>query len=332
MNVIEKGFASSNQSLQVTVPLQITSFSPSTGAIGGGYLMNINGIGFSSNSSITIGERLCTNIQFNNYSSLSCIVPSSLTSSMNQAIVSITDGRISVNSLSVFTYNSTNTPIVLSIEPSVVHLSDEILNISGTGFPNDNSIVVFIGTKSATVLSVSTTQIQIVLPKFSPGQYPVQVETSLGFAQSNVYVNYEFYVERISPQIGSLYGGSDVYVYGEGFDSLTKINFYDQNRANVYPCDVEQVLSNRIRCRTQSLSNQIIINANGTHPSYNGPGFAWSPLRVSVEQGTNVTWTWYSSELLPDRFYRVYQVADAYSTEPLVNGFDSGSATLIGKF
>ncbi|CAF4446733.1 unnamed protein product, partial [Rotaria magnacalcarata] len=61
-------------------------------------------------------------------------------------------------------------------------------------------------------------------------------------------------------------------------------------------------------------------------------GFAWSPQYATVQRGAVVTWQWGSSSLLSSLNYKVQQVANAYATDPLPNGFDSGVAMPTGSF
>ncbi|CAF3993224.1 unnamed protein product, partial [Rotaria magnacalcarata] len=78
-------------------------------------------------------------------------------------------------------------------------------------------------------------------------------------------------------------------------------------------------------------SLQVTVTSNGFHPTY-GFGYAWYPTRETVRQGTIVTWYWSSLELSTPVYYKIQQVANAYSTEPIPYGFDSGSSTSVGSF
>jgi hypothetical protein len=328
VNVDEKGFALSNTSFTVNVPLHIISFEPSEGGAGGGYILTINGIGFSLNTSVTIGGNLCADSQVINFSSILCIVPPSIAVNTSQVIVSVIDEMNSVNASSLFIYNTTDTPRISSINPTVVSMAGGLLNITGTDFGN-SSVVVFVGTNSVNVLSSSINYIQVNLPQLPPGLYPVTVNTSTGSARSAVYIEYRFYIQQISPQVGSLYGGNDVYIQGEGFDNLTTINFRDQMNG-LFPCEIIAIVSSQIHCRTTSFVKQVTITTNGTHPTYR-IGVTWSPQRVTVQRGTVVNWQWESQLSTWPLTYNIQQVANAYITQSLTDGFDSGPAVASGK-
>ena len=202
-----------------------------------------------------------------------------------------------------------------------------VLNINGTNF-GTTLATVLVGTTRATVQSTTATQILGTLPSLAPGVYPVYVVTSNGYARPAVSIEYRFYVQAVTPQVGSLYGGSDVHIRGEGLDSATSVTFADSN-GNI-PCEVLSAQSNIIHCRTGPAAPTVTISATGVDPTY-GAGFAWSPQYATVQQGAIVQWQWGSSSLLSSLSYKVLQVASSQSTGPVAGGFDSGSATSSGK-
>ena len=193
VNVADKGYASTNRSFIVNVPLSIISFTPSEGAAGGEYALTMNGNGFSSNAMVTIDGNLCIDSYVNNFSSIICTVPPSTAINTSRVIVSVIDGMNSVNASSLFTYNTTDTPTIYSIEPTFVTMAGGQLNISGAGFGN-SSVSVFVGNKSVLILSLSTNRIEINMPQLPPGLYPITVKTLAGFARPLVHIEYRFYI------------------------------------------------------------------------------------------------------------------------------------------
>ncbi len=241
--------------------------------------------------------------------------------------VSVIDGSLTANASSPFTYNVTGTPTITSISSNVVTMSGGQLTIVGTLF-GTSPIVVFIGTTSATIVSSSMTQIIATLPSLAPGLYSIFVSTANGYARPSFQIEYRFYVQAVSPQVGSLYGGTNVYVQGEGFDNSTTVNF-TSNSIEI-PCNIVSVQSTQIHCQTTAAAPQVNITSNGVDPTY-GAGYAWSPQYATVQQGALVTWQWGSSALLSSITYKVQQVANGYDTQGLPGGFDSGNASTSGK-
>lgn len=327
VNVDGKGLATGTSSFTVTVSLQITAVSPTQGGAGGGYQINVTGSGFAPSSTVTIGGNLCTNPTVTSFSLITCTVSSTSASSNTLVSVVVTSGSNTQTLSNAFTYDVTNTPSITSSTPNVVTMAGGILTIVGTNF-GTSAVAVYIGTTKAIVRTISSTQITATLPALAPGKYVVQVSTVNGYARPTVNIEYRFYVQNVSPQVGSLYGGNDVYIQGEGFDNTTKVAFTDGT--NDIPCTVQSFQSNQIQCRTTAAAPQVIISSNGVDPIY-GSGFAWTPQIATVQQGALVQWQWGSSALLTTLSYKVQQVSNSYTTTPSANGFDSGNATSSGK-
>ena len=294
---------------------------------GGGYELTIVGSGFASSSIVTVDNIRCTNAVVSNFTSITCTVPASSVVSNTAVSVVVNSGSSSATAPSQFTYNVTNTPTIVSASPNVVSVAGGELNITGNNF-GTGSITVSIGTRGVTVRSSSPTQIIATLPSLAPGLYPISVMTDNGRARPERSIEYRFYVQNVSPHVGSLYGGSDVYVQGEGFDGSTTVSFTDGS--NNVPCQVISSQSNQIYCRTAPAAPRVIISSNGVDPTH-GSGFAWTPQFATVEQGAVLEWQWGGSHLLPSLSYKVQEVANGVSTSPVVGGFDSGNGTASGR-
>ena len=256
------------------------------------------------------------------------MVPPSSSGGVSQVRISVSNGLNSATAATQFTYNSTTLPTIQSISPTYVSVRGGIVHINGSGFGNQG-VSVLVGTKSVLVLTASNNFIAIQLNARAPGLYPVQVETSAGFARPLVYIEYRFYIQQVTPQVGSAYGGTDLLVHGIGFETGTRIQLRDRNN-EISSCDTISLQSNLIHCRTKISAPQVTITSYGTHPTL-GFGYSWFPIRETVQQGANVTWYWDASQLNTPVPYKIQQVANAYSTVPVTNGFDSGSPSSIGN-
>lgn len=304
----------------------MTAISPTQGGAGGGYQINVTGSGFSPSSTVTIDGSLCTDPTVTDFALITCTVPFTTASSNTQVSVVVTSGSSSQTLSNAFTYDVTNTPSITSSSPSVITMAGGVLTLTGTNF-GTSSVIVYIGTTKATVRTISSTQITATLPSLAPGKYSVKLSTVNGYARPSINIEYRFYVQTVSPQVGSLYGGNDVYIQGEGFDNTTQVAFTDGT--NQISCTVQSYQSNQIQCRTAAAAPQVIISSNGVDPTY-GSGFAWTPQFATVQQGAVVQWQWGSSALLTTLSYKVQQVSNGYTTSTVANGFDSGNATSSG--
>ncbi|CAF3424464.1 unnamed protein product [Rotaria sp. Silwood1] len=288
VNVADKGLATGTSNLTITIPLEIISISPIEGGAGGGYTIILTGSGFSSSSIVTIDNNLCTDLIMFNFSSITCTVPPTTAINDSEVSVIVTDGSNFISASTQFIYNVTNTPSITSVSSNVVNTAGGQLTINGTNF-GTSSVSVFIGTIKATVISISSTQVLAILPSLAPGIYPMKVSTINGYARPLVQIEYRFYIQNISPQIGSLYGGTDVYIQGEGFDDSSVVTFTDDNNNNNNnkPCTIVSIESNQIHCQTTSAISRVIITSDGIDPIY-GSGFAWSPQYLTVQQEDGV--------------------------------------------
>jgi hypothetical protein len=150
----------------------------------------------------------------------------------------------------------------------------------------------------------------------------------MGFARPILQLEYRFYLQHISPQIGSIHGGTRLSIQGQGFDNTTQVRFRDDNNRE-YPCPTQSITSTIIQCQTVSFQADVMIEPTGVHPTF-GYGYGWSLSHVTVEQGTRVSWHWNSSNQIHPLQYKIQQVSSAYSIDPLSNGFDSGPSTTTG--
>jgi len=170
-----------------------------------------------------IDGNVCTNPIVTNFSSIICIVPPTTVLSNTQVSIVVTSDTLSETLSNAFIYDVTNTPSITSVSPTVFTIAGGEFVINGTNF-GTGLATVFIGTTKANVISTSSTEIIANLPSLPPGIYSVRISTDNGYARPIVSIEYRFYIQNISPQVGSLYGGTDVYVQGEGFDSSSMLH------------------------------------------------------------------------------------------------------------
>ena len=77
-------------------------------------------------------------------------------------------------------------------------------------------------------------------------------------------ISYVFQVTSLSPGFGSLYGGTDLLIMGEGFSSNSSEM---EITLGPHTCDITSVTNNQIECRIADTGTTHIISATGTHKS-----------------------------------------------------------------
>jgi hypothetical protein len=125
--------------VSVTGIASIQSLSQTAGSTNGGSLLTIDGNGFSSmqNTTVKIGNNECV-IQSLTQSKITCIIPSN---SAGNYSVAIKSNGVNFPSVSFF-YTSSLTPMITQLSP-ISGLSNQLLTITGSGFGNTPSKIVF---------------------------------------------------------------------------------------------------------------------------------------------------------------------------------------------
>lgn len=317
-----------NVSEYINVNMSVISIQPLQGSIQGGYSMWINGTGFSNDVLVTIGTNLCIDLRMINTNSLTCQVPRSILNVGDQVAMIISNSYCSFNSSSNFNYTNTAGPMITGVVPSSCSVMGGTINVTGSNFGTEKPIVMM-NNYSVPVLAWSQNHILAKVTRIPPGQYIISVNTNNNIVLSPVPFEIRFYIQHVYPQIGSTYGGTEIYVRGVGFDNKTRIEFVDDARQRT-ECPKKSQTENMIVCESPSNVQNVTITTNGIHPIY-GIGWAWSTIHTTVEQGSIVTWEWTSPPRESSLEYRIQQVNSSYSTTPVENGFDSGSETPSGK-
>ena len=242
-----QGNASSSHIL--TSVSEVYNVTPSTGSILGGTELTINGVGFHTDTQISIGGSSCV-VTFTNYTTTICT-----TSARESGIytVAVTSGGISFPQTALFEYSQSSTPQVTGITPSRGQ-QGQMVTISGTGFsPFSGDNIVRVGGSQCVVDSFNETTIQCTLGANFVGNHEVEVTVSgVGNANGDVSFFYTLEVSSISPVTGSLAGLNTMTVSGVGFNP---------NQISITICSRECQLSTtvptltEVQCIVPSLSD-----------------------------------------------------------------------------
>lgn len=217
VNVLGKGLATMNSNTQATFSLTTVAVSPVSGSTGGGNLLQINGTGFSNQSTVTVDGNSCKVKQVSYYT-ISCIAPPSDVASNTQVDVVVHDSTSSTLT-AAYLYDFNLTPVISTIVPNVLSVEGgQVVVLTGTNLPNVTSNVKF-GVVDVSIISSNATTLVVRSPALQPGMYDLNLMLEFaGLVRVLQKIEYRLYVTSFSPNIGSIRGGSVVSVYGEGFD------------------------------------------------------------------------------------------------------------------
>jgi len=329
VNVLTKGEADKGgATIQFTSSFSVTSFSPSSGALGGGTSLTLTGVGFGSGVTVTVGGNACV-VMSSSYDTIVCLTPAG---TAGAADVQASDGTNSHTASSQYNYDSVTTPTITSLTPDAVGLvqGGKEITITGTGFGTSASVLhpVRVNGKPAPHSTYGDTEIKVVLPANPPGTYPLVVSTAVGNATGSADITYTLRVDNVYPTSGSQDGGTDITITGEGFSTNKEENLIHFGTAK---CEVLSATTTQVVCRSGTAGNEIKVTNLGVHPEYY-LGYAFDPSEKTIQMGDTLHWEWTTPPYVEGVAYGVYQTEEADSMEPLPNGFGTGSNTPRGSY
>ncbi|XP_040210574.1 fibrocystin-L-like [Rana temporaria] len=319
----------SGGNLTLTQELSVSSIKPSTGSSAGGTLVTIHGRGFGDDSAVQIGSNVCA-IDFSNLTMIQCRTSAGSAGLANVVVFTSGFNRTLQNA---FRFTSISAPTITGISPNISSvLGNKMLTILGSDFSNgsaDNA--VFIGKSSCEQIEWTPTSITCVLPALPPGTYPVLVHVAnWGYAVPSIEVSIKYIlnVNNISPEYGSMYGGSHVTLRGSGFSSNPQDILV---QIGSLPCNVSVSSATELTCVIQRAGKVFTVTNEGSNTQY-GAGYAWSPSRLDISVGDTVAWIWNSQPLITGIGYRVFSVSGPGNLTYDGNAFNSGPRVPSGVF
>ncbi|XP_053349466.1 PKHD1 like 1, tandem duplicate 1 [Clarias gariepinus] len=315
-----------------TYQMGVTSIAPTAGSVTGGTILTIYGYGFSQDTTAAIGGVKCVIIDVN-LSQLLCRVPAG---SAETKAVTLTMGNIQVTSPYSFTYDTNLMATITGLSPQTTTVfGNRVLTIIGSNFGDQiQGCSILVGGVVCELQQWSSTIITCLLPTLPPGLYDINIIVGnqgypLISSGVNTTIEYILRVTSISPQYGSLYGGTTVTITGSGFSPVLKDN---EVTLGDTLCSVTAASNNQLQCVTQTKKQTYTITNQGINPIY-GQGYSWSPATVIVSVGDTVVWSWQAPAFVQSLGYRVFSVDSPSSTQFDGVTFNSGnSKTATGFF
>lgn len=124
-----------------------------------------------------------------------------------------------------FIFSPSTTPTLSSVSPTSGSFGTE-LSLTGSGFkPNKSDVTVTIGGKTCSVTKSASSHITCTVGQLVGGQHEVAVQVNNeGFASSSgkVIFTYVVTINSVSPQRGSIAGGTVLTIKGDGFGDVAE--------------------------------------------------------------------------------------------------------------
>jgi hypothetical protein len=194
----------------------ISSLSPSAGKLAGGTYLTINGNGFFTGATITVGGTNCGSVTVFSSTVATCTLPAKAAGSYTVELTNV--DSLSGTSVSTYTYQAG--PTITSISPTSGLLAGgATMTITGTGFLSGANVKIG-GSTCISPTVVSSTSITCVIPALVVGVYSVIVTNSDG-QSATLITSYTARaaptVTSASPATGPIAGGTTITITGTGF-------------------------------------------------------------------------------------------------------------------
>ena len=222
--------------------------------------------------------------------------------------------RMTSRTACAFNYSSAFTPTVLSVTPPSGAAGTELV-ITGSGFDPSDSNEVTISGKVCPVTTSTATELRCTVPALSAGSHVVSVRvprtgyssSCAGCTDPPIRFNSTLTITSIQPVTGSIGGGTDVTILGNGF-SLSDDNSNVSVTVGGRKCAVTFANLTTVKCTTQNTTSEqlnvdVIVSVAdelGTQSAHLGAAYSFadaqtprlasvSPVRGSGGGGTTVT-------------------------------------------
>ncbi|XP_069076732.1 fibrocystin-L-like isoform X2 [Pleurodeles waltl] len=322
--IAELGFAQTDSSVpfNFTYKIHVSNISPTTGSVAGGTLLTITGNGFNEESQVFVDGNTC-HVVVRNLTEIQCRTPPGQSGFVD---VDVLVNGMSVTLTGHFLYISAGIPVITDVTPDTSSvLGNTTLTLIGSNFGNAAvAIRVYIGPRLCPTVENNSTHVVCILPSLPPGIYPVQLQVgNVGLASfsnpARANITYILEVTSVSPQRGSVYGGTKITITGSGFSTDLENN---QVRLGSMPCEVTSSTEDNLECVIQSSGATHLVTNNGANIHY-GLGYAWSPAYLDIAVGDTVVWQWEAPSLVQDVGYQVFSVSSPGSSAYDGEGFKS---------
>ncbi len=204
----------------------VTRVAPASGPLGGGTTVTITGTGFGGASAVKFGATNATTFTVNSATKIMATAPAGTGGTVDVRVTTV-GGTSATGAGDKFTY--VPAPTVTSVAPSSGPLGGgTTVTITGTGFTGA-SAVKFGATNATTYTVNSATRITATAPSGAAGTVDVRVTTVGGTSAISAGDHFTYIVAPIvtglTPNSGSIAGGTSVAITGSGFGGASAVRF-----------------------------------------------------------------------------------------------------------
>lgn len=200
---------------------------PNTGSSAGGTAITITGTGFLAGATVKLGDIAATDVVVVSATSITAKTPAGAS---GQVAVTVTNPDLLTGTLAnAFTYAAPGTPTVTTVAPATGPLAGATaITVTGTNFASGATVTIG-GIAATGVVVVSATSITAVTPaRESGGQVAVAVK--VGSVEGSLATGFTYQsptpiARSVTPDEGSLTGGTVVVVAGTGFLKGVTVSF-----------------------------------------------------------------------------------------------------------
>jgi hypothetical protein len=220
--------SSADRFTYVGVP-SISSISPSTGAIGGGIQVTINGTNLANLTGVMFGSMAPSRLISQSATQIVVVAPAVIAGTVDVTVVTAggTSAKVPADQ---FTYGAGAAPTVTNVTAASGPTGGgTTVTITGTSFAGSTAPVVYFGTSLATVTSFSATQIIAVSPPGTAGTVDITVTAAGGTSATSSADQFTYtpapQVSAITPGAGPQSGATRVIITGTNLGNATRVAF-----------------------------------------------------------------------------------------------------------
>ena len=266
----------------------VTSVSPSSGTTAGGTAVTITGTNFATGATVTFGGTAATNVVVVSSTSITATTPAGNAGPVTVTVIN--PGGQSGNLANGFTYVAP--PTVTSVSPNTgTTAGGTAVTITGTNFAT-GATVTFGGTAATNVVVVSSTSITATTPAHAAGAVTVVV-TNTGGLNGSLANGFTYAgtptVTSVSPNSGSISGGTAVTITGTNFATGATVTFGGTAATNVVVVSSTSITATT-PAHAAGAVTVVVTNTGGLNGSLtNGFTYVNSPTVTSVSPNSGTT-------------------------------------------